>query len=59
MFVYVLNSIFYVFTLIFDDNFFLLILSNRVRDESCGEKQAPISPKGPKFVAQTDFCAHR
>ena len=39
--------------------FFLLILSNHVRDESCREKLAPISPKGPKFVAQTDFCAHR
>ena len=27
------------------------------RDESCTGKLAPISPKGPKFVAQTDICA--
>ena len=44
------------FTLIFGDTFFLLIiLANCVQDESCGEKLAPISPRGPKFVAQTDF----
>ena len=35
------------------------MLANCVRDESCGEKLAPISPRGPKFVAQTDFCVHR
>ena len=27
-------------------------------DESCIGKLAPISPKGPKLVAQTDFCVH-
>ena len=37
----------------------LLILANCVRDESCREKLAPISPRGPKFLAQTDFCVHR
>ena len=26
------------------------------RDETCTGKLAPISPKSPKFVAQTDFC---
>ena len=39
--------------------FLLLILANCVRDESCREKLAPISPRGPKFLAQTDFCAIR
>ena len=39
--------------------FLLIILANCVRDESCGEKIAPISPRGPKFVAQTDYCEHR
>ena len=39
--------------------FLLLILVNCVRDESCREKLAPISPSGPKFVAQTDVCVHR
>ena len=34
------------FTLIFGDNFLLLILANGVRDESCREKLAPISPNG-------------
>ena len=29
------------------------------RNESCTGKLAPISQKGPKFVAQTDFCVHR
>ena len=29
------------------------------RDESWTGKLASISPKGPKFVAQTDFCIHR
>ena len=31
------------FTLIFRDNFLLLVLPNCVRDESCREKLAPIS----------------
>ena len=47
------------FTLIFGDDFLLIILANCVRDESCGEEFAPISPRGPKFVAQIDFCEHR
>ena len=46
-------------SLIFGDNFLLTILANCVRDESCGEKLAPNSPRGPKFVAQTDLCVHR
>ena len=51
---------FYVFHIDFSDIFFLLIiLANCVRDESCGEKIAPISPRGRKFVAQTVFCIHR
>ena len=29
------------------------------RDESCTGKVTPISSKGPKFLAQTDFCVHR
>ena len=33
----------------------MIILANCVRDESCGEKLAPISQIGPKFEAQTDF----
>ena len=49
---------FMFFTLIFGDNFLLLAI-NCVRDESCREKLAPISPRDPKFVAQTDFCVHR
>ena len=57
------NSIFMGFFHMYIDfwrYFFLLIISaNCVRDESCGEKLAPISPRGPKFVAQTDFCVHR
>ena len=57
---YILNSIFLCFSHLFSvTTFFLLILSNLVHDESCREKLAPISQKGPKFVAQTDFCAHR
>ena len=32
------------------------MLAKSDRDESCTGKLAPISPKGPKFVAQTDFC---
>ena len=39
--------------------FLLIILANCVTDESCGEKFAPISPRGPKFVAQIDFCVNR
>ena len=39
--------------------FLLLISANCVRDESCREKLAPISPRGPKFLAQTEFCVHR
>ena len=50
---------FYDFTLIFGNNFFINNLENCVRDESCGEKIAPISQRGPKFVAQTDFYVHR
>ena len=46
------------FTLIFGDNFLLLILAYCVRDESCREKLASISPRGQKFLAQTDFCVH-
>ena len=47
------------FTLIFGDNFFISILAKGDRDESCTRKLAPISPKGTKFVAQSDFCVHR
>ena len=47
------------FTLNFSDTSFFVILANRVNDKSCTEKSEPISPKGPKFVAQTDFCVHR
>ena len=36
------------FTLIFGDK-------KCDRDESCSGKLAPISPKGPKFVTQSDF----
>ena len=36
--------------MIFGDNFLF-----GDRDESCTGKLAPISSKGPKFVAQTDF----
>ena len=35
------------------------MLANCNRDESCTGKLATIFPKGPKFVAQTDFCVHR
>ena len=49
-----------LFTLIFGDNFFLFLnLENCVRDESCIEKLALISQKGPKFVVHTDFCVYR
>ena len=48
------------FTLNFGDNFFLLlILANCVWDESCREKLAQISPRGLKFVVQTNFYVHR
>ena len=48
--------IFMLFTLIFGDNFFyFIILANCAIDESCTEKLAPISPKGPKFVVQAVF----
>ena len=43
------------FTLIFGDNFLFSMLAKCDLDESCTGKLAPISPKGPKFVAQTDF----
>ena len=47
------------FTLIFGDNFFLFsMLVKCDRDESCAGQLAPISTKGSKFVAQTDFCVH-
>ena len=47
------------FTLIFGDNFLLLILANCVRYESCGEKLAPISQNG--FIIQDGAVnlAHR
>ena len=41
-----LHSSFMFFTLIFGDNFLLLILANCFRDESCREKLAPISANG-------------
>ena len=40
-----LKSIFYVFHI----DFYLLILANCVRDESCREKLAPTSPNGSKI----------
>ena len=36
-----------------------LALAKCDHNESCTGKLAPISSKGPKFVAQTDFCVHR
>ena len=36
-----------------------LNLEKCVSDESCREKLAPISPTGPKFVAQANFFVHR
>ena len=51
-----LNSIFFIFRrwlLLFS------ILANCIHDESCTEKIAPISPKGPKFVVQKDLVVHR
>ena len=47
------------FTLIFGYNFLFLILAKCDGDESCTGKLAPISPKGLKFVVQTDFCVQR
>ena len=35
------------------------ILAVCVCDESCREKIAPISPKGPQFVIQIGLCVHR
>ena len=35
--------------------FLFSILAKYDRDEGCTGKLAPISPKGPKFVVQTDF----
>ena len=39
--------------------FFFSMLAKCDRDESCTGKLAPISPKGTKFVAQTEFYVHR
>ena len=39
--------------------FLFSIFADCVRDESCTEKIASISPKSQKFVVQTDFCLHR
>ena len=39
----------------FGDTFFIFNVAKCDREESCTGKLAPISPKGPKFVAQTDF----
>ena len=47
------------FTLIFGDNFLLLILANCVRDESCREKTAPISPDGSIIQDAAVNPAHR
>ena len=38
--------------------FLFLILANCARDESCREKLAQISPKGPKFVVKADVVVH-
>ena len=56
-----LNSSFFFcfFTLILGDNFFSFsMLAKRDCDESCTGKLATNSPKGPKFVEQTDLCVH-
>ena len=51
-----LNFSFYVFHIDFGDNFFLFsMLAKCDRGESCTGKLAPISPKGPKLVAKTEF----
>ena len=39
----------------FGNNLLLSKLGNCVCNESCREKMAPISSKGPKFLALTDF----
>ena len=55
-----INSSFYVFHLDFRWCFLLIsMLAKCDRDESCTGRIAPISPKGLKFVAQTDFCVRR
>ena len=54
-----LNTSFYVFTLIFGNNFSIFNVSKVCCDESCTGKLMPISPKGAKFVAKTVFCVHR
>ena len=47
------------FTLIFGDNFLLLILVNCVRDKSCREKLAPTSPSGSNIIETAINSAHR
>ena len=47
------------FTLIFGDNFLLLILANCVRDESCGEKLAPISQNCSQIQLAAVNSGHR
>ena len=47
------------FTLIFDNNFLLLILVNCFRDESCREKLAPTSPSGSNIIDAAINSAHR
>ena len=47
------------FTLIFGDNFLLLILANCVRNEICRESSAPISPNGSKSQHAAVNSAHR
>ena len=47
------------FTLIFGDNFLLLILADCVRDESCREKLASISPNGSIIQDAPVTPAHR
>ena len=54
-----LKSSFYIFHIDFRQSFLFSILTNCVRHESWAGKLAPISPKSPKFVAQTDLCVHR
>ena len=55
-----LNSIFFMFfTLIFGDNFLLMILVNCVRDESCREKLAPTSPSGSYIIDAAINSAHK
>ena len=47
------------FTLIFGDNFLLLILVNYVRDESCKEILAPTSPSSSDIIDTAIYSAHR